>query len=766
MALSDGHVCILVDRPRMSAALEGKILWGYDMHIVEEKCKRVGIAPSRITVESISLTPNKPDTGDYSHCLNRLNEKDYNVIIALDELALRFTTGKESIWKWHLSPLDSLPGFKCRKVIPTFHPDQIKKEWHLGLYFEMAARRANEHSATNDPWRRKDTRYLLDPGFDVSIATLETLLKDESRWLSIDIETGRSQINTFGVAWTPEDAIAIKLLPDDMPTAAHHKLWELIARLCESPNPKVMQNGIYERMYLSRYGIEIKNFTWDTMCAMKFLWPELEKGLDNVGRIYTLEPYWKDDGRVASEEGKQKDWNNIRDWPRHLAYNCKDTSNTLAAKHGQKEDMEQRGLLPFYQNYIAQLFDCIFEMGSRGFPLNPESQKKLIAEYETKSAELVKQLSQEINPRSPKQKLKLLKDKGFEIPKKRVTGKESADELSLKKLRIKYPDDTDLKVLLEVAGIEKALSSYLRVRTFPDCRIRFMLDPHGTETGRMSCGKDPWDRGFNAQTMTDYVKQMIEFPESDDRVFIEVDLSQAESRFVAYDAVEENLLRMLDRKDDIHSYVAAEIFGCSVADVIAESKREDIPTNQKKRQLGKKSGHGANYNMGVNTFMDSCLKEMDLVLDRKMATRVLESYHKLFPGIRRWHAQIRNTVYRERRLSNPLGRVRYFYGRPDDNTYREAYAYRPQSTVPDITNHLMLSLKNKRTEGAFDFWLHCQVHDSIIVSCRTKEAEKIIKHAKDTSLWHPEIVLPAGRLVIPTDAKMGRCLGQMTKFSG
>lgn len=290
------------------------------------------------------------------------------------------------------------------------------------------------------------------------------------------------------------------------------------------------------------------------------------------------------------------------------------------------------------------------------------------------------------------------------------------------------------------------------------------MDAHGTETGRMSCGLDAWGNGFNAQTMTDYVKQMIEWPETDDRVFVEIDLRQAESRFVAYDAAESTLLQMLERDDDIHSHVAAEVFACSVADVLTDSKRTDIPKNQTKRQLGKKSGHGANYSMGVATFIDSCLKEMDLVLTKQMASNTLEAYHKLFPGIRKWHARIRDTVYRERKLTNPIGRVRYFYGRMDDNTYREAYAYRPQSTVPDIANHLMLHLKARRTEGAFDFALHLQGHDSVLLSCKRETVPYICNFALDTKLWHPTIILTAGQLVIPTESAFGKNLGNLAKY--
>lgn len=729
-------VGVIIDRPSFSAMKDGRLLSGFEASFLYEKAARVGLYVDQLEIMSLDAVSLEPD-----------------IYITLGERALQQMTGKKSIWKWHLSPLDAVgPGALGSKVIATFDFQQIWKDWSLSLYFEMALRRAAQNN-TPGPWKRKEENYVLGPSPDEAIARMEALLARPPDWFSIDIETGRNQINTFGVATSPTEAIAVKVLPDGMPPVVYKQLWATIAKLCESDVPKVMQNGIYERLYLSRYGIHINEFRHDTMIAQKFLWPELEKGLDNVGRIYTMEPYWKDDGRVATEEGKQKDWGDIRDWPRHFRYNANDTTNTLIACLAQRQDLAQRKLLSFYDTYLVRLFDCVYEMGARGLPCDTATQASLVAEYEARSKELVGRLSQPINPRSPKAKAQLLKAKGYALPTKKSTGKETTDELALKKLRLKYADDTDLQILLEVAGVEKALSSYLRVRTLGDRRIRFMLDAHGTETGRMSCTSDPWDGGFNAQTLTASVKQMIAWEPSEDRVFVEFDLEQAETRFVAYDAREETLLGMLERGEDVHRYVAAEIYGIPMANVTHEQ-----------RQLGKKSGHGANYSMGVATFQDSCLKEMDLVIDRKMANRVLEAYHKLFPGIRRWHANIRSTVATEGRLTNPLGRVRYFYGRRDDNTYREAFAYRPQSTIPDLTNHLMLALCDKRTEGAFDFWLHLQVHDSVILSCERRHLDAILKFGLKPALWHPEVILPAGRLEIPTSAKWGTCLGAMQKY--
>lgn len=718
-------------------------LSGFERSLISSACLRNGLSAEHYVIESIDNY-----TGDYK------------VAITMGNNALERLTGKKSVDKWQLSPLDNkyihLP---CKRVIPTFDFGRMHKQGELKVYFEMAVKRAVSH-AEELPWLRKPINYILNPKLDEAIYHLEGLITADLPWLSLDIETGYNQINTFGVAWSRSDALAVSVLPSQYSPAAFYKLWSLIGKLCECDKPKIMQNGIYERMFLSRYGIHINNFTHDTMVAQKFLWPELAKGLDNVGRIYTMEPYWKDMAVTETKKGGKKDWGNIKDWNLHAKYNACDTSNTYIAALAQRYDLRKREMLDLYDNYIVSLFDPIYEMCTRGLPLNTTAQARIIAEYQIEIDNAIASLSsnivkgkKQISAITRTQKIKLLEGKLYTLPLNKKTKSKSVDELSLRKLQVNYPNDTDIDNIITITKREKAISSYLTVKTLDDNRIRYMIDPHGTETGRFSCSRDPWRTGFNAQTIPSYTKKMIEWDDSTNRIFLEVDLRQAETRFVAYDAREAALIKMLENDEDIHSYVAAEIYQKSINEITKEE-----------RQLGKKAGHGANYDMGVNTFRDTCLKDMKLALDKKTAYRILESYHKLFPEINRWQSHIRKLVYTQKYMTTPIGRVRYFYGRMDDSTYREAYAYRPQSTIPDITNHLLLALCSQRNKGIMSFWLHCQVHDSLVLSCHPGELDAILKFMLKYENWHPVIKLAAGDLIIPIEIKTGKCLGTLTKF--
>jgi DNA polymerase-1 len=94
------------------------------------------------------------------------------------------------------------------------------------------------------------------------------------------------------------------------------------------------------------------------------------------------------------------------------------------------------------------------------------------------------------------------------------------------------------------------------------------------------------------------------------------------------------------------------------------------------------------------------------------AKRFLATYHQMFPKIRRWHDTIQQEVCRTRSLTNPMGRKRYFFGRLEDTTFREAVAFIPQSTVADVLNRGLYNLYWAEYPG-LDILL--QIHDEIVI---------------------------------------------------
>lgn len=751
------QICIIVSETTTASPEVFGIFSGYQWESLRGKFLRAGIVPDSCRFFDLQRTP-----------IEELWKLDCTVFIAMGEKALQVTTGKRGLDKWHLSPLDCLPEFKCRKCIPTFDPSRTQKQYEYGLYVELALQRVH-HESRAPSFSRTEERFHLNPGFEQTIEVLDRI-KNEPR-LAVDVETGYGQINTVGFAWSESDAIAINVLPNRFIDETYFELWKKIAEVLEGPSEKIMQNFIYDTSYFSAYGIRTANITHDTMWAMKVLYPELDSNLGVVGRLYTERPYWKDDGKVESEEGKKKDWGNVRDWTKHYLYNCRDTTGTFEAALAQKKDLDARELRSFFDGYVMQLHTSILEMCSNGMPFSRDMRDKLSIEIRGKVDELSHRLNEvigrEINPNSSKQKIAYLKEQGVKIPKKydkeKGAYRESADASSLRKVALKHPELKALPIFTEIASYNKALSSYIDFDVAPsDSRIRYMLGKF-TETLRFAGGTDGWGRGFNIQTVPREggdvsIKQMFVADEGES--FVEIDLRQAESRFVAYDAACKKLIDMLESDYDVHTHVTLKILA-----KLGKNKDEITKEEFKKtwRQLGKKSGHGANYAMKGTTFVETCFNEMDLVLPKRDAEAILEAYHEEFPEIRQnWHAGIRRELSLKRKLSAPSGWERYFYGRFGDDMFKEAYAWRPQHTIPWITNHMMLHLRDLRKRKELpDFKLIYQGHDALVLTTRDANVDPIARVCNDVSLWHPKVELAGGRMVIPTEIQFGKTMAKL-----
>lgn len=748
-AVLSSQICIVVDEVRAASPDYFGCLSGWQWDFLRSKLLRAGIDPTAVRIFPLSA-------------LEPIDKA--SVVIGLGEGVLRCYTEKKGLDKWHLSPLTTNSG---RPFIATYGFGRIQAQYELGLYLELALKRAVEMA--QGALVRYPERFLLNPTLEETFAVLD-LLKTKTT-IACDVETGYGQINTVGFAWSPSDAIAINVLPDRCTDDNYFELWRRISAVLRAPSRKVFQNFMYDTSYFSAYGVRVAGEIFDTMHAMRVLWPELDVNLGNVGRLYTNRPYWKDDGRVESEEGKRKDWGNVRDWVKHYTYNCRDTSGTFEASLNQCADLEARGLIGFWSSYVARLIEPAREMCAEGFPLCLRTHAALKQKTEEQIERLTEALHEKtvsaLNPRSPKQVRDWLVGQGVKLPKKfdKASGgyKETTDANAIKKIRLKK-DLPGLRELQDIKSLDKALSSYIDFEIRPDCRLSYSLNITGTETLRWSGGKDAWDRGFNIQTIPREggdvsIKSMFLAPEG--HSFLEVDLRQAESRFVAYDSADSELIHMLESGADVHSHVGRAILKQMGKDPDVIPKDEFKATW---RQLGKKAGHGLNYGMKARVFLETVFNELDMVISLKDAEMIREAYYGLFPGIPRWHAWIRRELYQKRKLSAPSGWERYFYGRPGDDMFKEGAAWRPQHTIPWITNHLMLHLAEQRKEQDLGFKFLTQVHDALYLLVRDDSLEDVARICLDHMAWHPEVDLPGGRMFIPTEVAVGKRMSEKKEF--
>lgn len=751
---ADAKICFISSVP----SWEGKPLSELSKSFVLDTAKRAGISAQDISFEVLlDFVPpgRKWHTVSFDQkqaatkCLHdRLKYRtSATTYIPLDSGTLEALTRYSSIDDWQLSII-SATKLSGQKVIPLLHPERVFSDFKNSPMFTFGMMRIKEEM--NDPKIKTKLRvFHIGPTFEkaISFMAANCLFADE---LSVDIETAHGQITCVGFAPTETEAICIPTLPSDWPPEQFFKLWEWIRDVMEGPSKKVFQNFIYDTTYFSKYGIRTKNLWHDTMLANKFLHPELPMGLDTIARIYTKEPYWKDEG---------KDWRAVSDHNQFWTYNCKDTTVTLEAAHAQRIDLHSRNLSTAFNTLVMSLSPAAAEMCWRGLPVDAGRRANLIA---TTEAELVREnallsglaeaaTGKPLNSRSPKQVKEFFKAKKYKIPIKK--GKETTDATALMKLQQRYPRDESIKLLLSLSEKNKSMSSYLKPRPYSDGRFRFSLNLHGTEPGRWSCRKDPWDNGINAQTISSGLKKMFVAPPG--WLFLEADLKQADARFVAWDAPEPTLIKFFNENKDIHRFVASrpELFNKPESEVTKDE-----------RQLGKKVGHASNYGMRGIRLSEICLLEMGIYLSPERAEQMLEGYHRVFPGIRMWQQRIASEIRRTKRLTTPLGRERYFYDRIGDDLYRTAYAYRPPSTVSDVINCLIRHVYINRNPEKLHMVL--QAHDAGIFLVEESYLSEALELIKDENTWNPKISLAGGILQIPTEIKAGSCWGEAQHLYG
>lgn len=680
-------VLFVSDFQRADERGEGVILSEARKAIIVNALNRAGVPESEYGfVIMYPMMPRGADIKNLSQeervlgqlaCKKAINDSKANVIVPLGDHALSFITGLENIQNQKCSILRVKAEFGARKAIPLPHPEYIQRVREESAYISFGCQRIKEEMSSNVlsiPERK--FRLSLDYSFEEVIAILEGCLNAPE--LAIDIESGRGIVNTHGFAISPTEAIAIDVQPSSYKPIEFHKLWSVIKRILESDIPKIVQNGVFESEWASLYGIELRNVTFDTQWAMKLLHPSLEKGLDNVGRIYTRYPYWK---------GDQSDWNNVRNWRNHLEYNCKDTTGTFAAKVNMQAALEAQNLMPLFKSYMDHIFPKCQSMSNRGIAvskINLESLKDdLTRNLDSCTAGLDKYtetyLQRKINPNSPKQVKDALKELGFKVPTK--NGKDTVSQESLIKMRKNYPKDDFLRNLVEISKVSNQLETYYNFKYDSDGKLRFSTDAIHNEYGEWSSYKNPFGSGFSMDEVSKKTKSFLIADEGHE--FLELSLHWPEMRYLAYDSGDQKMIGMVNKHQNVSVMLAEKMF-----------RKALVHEKSQEARIAEQTLYAAAYAMSPRAFATKMMGEWNFSMTEIEARRYMQIVIENFPGLIKRQFKIQDQIKRSRSITNLLGRSITYYDRLNDDLFKKAYQWGFRSLKADILNHLMAGFKN------------------------------------------------------------------------
>lgn len=245
-------------------------------------------------------------TGKYLHprflkevdsLIETLKEEKPNLVICLGSFATWALLGSAKLTALRGTAAESpfIPGLK---VIPTYHPVTIMRDWSQRVIAGADLMKAKREAEFPEIIRPK--RIVKVPETREDLALIEKTLFEQRR-LSLDIETKLGQITCVGFGVSPSLSFCIPITDSRKPDWNYWSYFDeiyavnVIKRICENPLiKKRLQNGVYDIQYLwHTWHIRTMGFDDDSMIMHHVLYSELPKSLGFMGSVYTNEASWK-----------------------------------------------------------------------------------------------------------------------------------------------------------------------------------------------------------------------------------------------------------------------------------------------------------------------------------------------------------------------------------------------------------------------------------------------------------------------------------------
>lgn len=722
---------IVGEQPGKKEVMFGKPFVGPSGKLLDELMLNAGIARSECyitnTIKDLDHTLDYYAVAKRGHIAFTNHGQEYvqelkeeletcpaNIIIAIGNIALSALASRYGITKWRGSVIEStlVPG---KMVIPVIHPATVlppKKQYLNKHLIQHDLKRARK--VCSEGWHPVPDDLIIGPSYGEIIVFLENcyhLGLTEGATIAFDIELYNEEVSCISVSYDRKISMSIPFINSDGDIFTPDQeldIWLLIAKILE--DPRIYNNGqnlgFDSHFLLRRYGIHVTNFD-DTMIAQKTLMPEYPMGLDFITSIWTMHPYYKDEGKRWFKSGGK--------WEELWQYNATDSLICQKALPHQLDELAQQKNLAAYFRQV-KVVEPLTYMEEHGIKVDVEGMKKYGQEIDKELSDLQSQLDElsgmSLNINSPKQ----LKDyfyvkKGLK-PYKSKSGSISVDKDALKRLIRKGVSEA--KIISDMRKLAKLRSTYLPAdaegnlaKVDPDGRIRCSYNPVGTMFSRLSSSENIFGTGMNMQNWPDKALQFL-LPD-EGYIYYSFDLSQAENRMVAYIGQIAQMIHAFETGKDVHKLTASLIFGKPYEEISDKDGSCSLGGGEhSERFWGKKANHGLNYDLGYRNFA------FYYEIPETEGKFIVERYHQAYPGVRNgYHAYVKLQLQRNRTVVNLMGRRTTFLDEWSDKLFKKAYSCNPQGSTGDVINERGINYIYYN-QGLFaPIELLNQIHDSI-----------------------------------------------------
>jgi DNA polymerase-1 len=246
-------------------------------------------------------------------------------------------------------------------------------------------------------------------------------------------------------------------------------------------------------------------------------------------------------------------------------------------------------------------------------------------------------------------------------------------------------------------------------------RVHASFNQTVTVTGRLSASDPNLQNIPVRREMGQQIRQAF-VPEPGWRLLC-ADYSQIELRLLAHFCADEELLRAFAEDRDVHTAVAAQIFGVSEAEVTPAQRR-----------MAKTVNFGVIYGISPGGLAQR------LHISRDEATRFIRQYFTRYPRVEQYQANLLRECKRTGYVATILGRRRQFDRSAirEQSSYqnrnqaeREAINMEVQGSAADLIKLAMLHVQHRLRREDWKARLLLQIHDELVFEAPPDELTEL-----------------------------------------
>lgn len=640
------------------------------------------------------------------------------------------------------------------KVIPTYHPAYIMRQWQ------------DYYTATHD-WKKiaehSRGRALLAPreefNVEPTVQDIELFARNlqertkhtENVRIALDLETFYIEesalltpIKTVGLATSDSNAIVVPFI-----TQAGNQYWQseddavravqAIGSILENPDITLLiHNSLFDVLVLMNHGFTVNARIYDTMLAQYLVYHPSRHTLEYLTSIYTDYQPWK------LEKG--------HDDRAFREYNARDCVVLHMMYRKLQEDVTSNGVQMVFDNLMEAIIPTC-QMMINGIHIDRakyDTVKVELEAYLKETKDKLRELSgvPDFNPDSPKQLADVLfKKMKLKSGIKTKSGADATSEDVLNRLALRYPEVTFLDTILEYRNKATQYKTFIKkLPILPDGRVHTNLSMHTAVTGRYSSSNPNMQNLPARKDKTGFIRGMYSAP--DGRTIVQLDYSQVELMIFAVLSGDEIWLEAFSEGKDVHVLNGTALMG-------------PLYDDSKYRTFGKNFIYGFIYGSEGGEVEKVAPKEL---IREISVPQMLKNLAKAHPWLFTFREKIQATIEQNHYVQNAFGRKRWYVSTPTKADLRSAYNFPIQGTAADIM-HIMTP-RIHRALGPQDK-LILQLHDAYYIE--TDEDRKDLVASMVKSIMEEPVHTPQGHTFnLKAEVEIGASLSKndMEKWHG